>query len=852
MKHLIFGIIIGFLFLIASYKVIDSPSLHTPAPKGEPERQSEGKEHRKQRAAWIEKIHACAPGVNWRAIEMENQLALNKERSSNYYKNGKTMATSDTIAGDIIGEWMEVGAPNQAGRIIFADYVATSHKIYAVSDGGSVWRGNEDGTGWQCLNDFFQVKNAISLRVIPNTNGTNRIIIAVAAYKAECFFYSDDEGITWQTPIGDYPIIVDKGGIYECVVSNDAQRTIYLIANGNTESALYKSTDNGTSFTLELPMSYTTYGGPDKMDIWTDEDGSGNLYLLSKNKCYQYTNNDFDLKGSISSPPSTDEATLTGAEIGANLYLYARYNDNGTSRFYTSSNGGMTWQSQGYLSEGMFMHNSFGCSSVQPNLLYLGAVDCHRSTNTGSTWNKINNWYDYYDNPLVFLHADIPCIRTFATGASTEITLITTDGGIYLSYDKGLSVTNITMTGMHNAQYYDTYTHRFQPKYLWAGAQDQGFQRAKTALLGVRDFTQLISGDYGQITSSNNGNSIWANYPGFTMYYDNYTQNASSAEWEFTFTGNLWIPPMMADPNDNRAAYIAGGSTGTGAYIYKLNYSNQQIYATQGTFNFGSAVTALSYSPSNNAFLFAMNEANNFYLSSNSGSSWGQQSTGLPAGHYFYGNAIISSALNLGKVWVGGSGYSNPAVYVSDNFGATFTPMADGLPPTLVYDLAITPDENLIFAATEAGPYVYKKSDNKWHYLGGQHAPSQTYWSVEYIPALHTARFATYGRGIWDFVFDPTMYTSVVKPEIDNISIYPNPSSGTFTIRSRSSLLLSDCSFRLYDMNGKAQLTLIPQAIRSSEAAFDIGDKIEQGIYLIQITEERKKQTSFHKIILTR
>ncbi len=460
MKNILFFFSTILLFGLTLLLQVNTPNpKHLPLPKGDSDRKSEGEEHNKEREAFIERLHRCAPETNWRAIECQNRLNLNHLRSQKYYQNGRTTATSDTVAGDIIGEWQEVGAPNQAGRIIFADYVPAIHKVYAVADGGSIWKGNEDGTGWQCLNNSFEVENAISLRVLPNpTTGGNRIIVAVAAYKTECFFYSDDEGITWQTPVGDYPTIVDKGGIYECVVANDPARTIYLLANGVTEYALYKSVDNGTSFTLELPMSYALYGSTDKMDIWTDEDGTGDLYLLSKNKCYKYLNNDFELQGTFPTLASTDGATLNGAEIGDNVYLYARYDDNGTNRFYSSSNAGVTWTAKGSVSGGMFMHNSFGCSSVQPDLLYIGNVDCYRSVNSGNNWGKINDWYDYYDNPQVFLHADIPCIRSFATGTSSEITLITTDGGIYISYDKGLSVTNITMTGMYNAQYYDTYT----------------------------------------------------------------------------------------------------------------------------------------------------------------------------------------------------------------------------------------------------------------------------------------------------------------------------------------------------------------------------------------------------------
>jgi hypothetical protein len=76
--------------------------------------------------------------------------------------------------------------------------------------------------------------------------------------------------------------------------------------------------------------------------------------------------------------------------------------------------------------------------------------------------------------------------------------------------------------------------------------------------------------------------------------------------------------------------------------------------------------------------------------------------------------------------------------------------MATGLPSTLVYSLAISPDGNHLFAATEVGPYYYDRATSTWVDIGAA-APDNVYWHVDYIPALRTARFSTYGRGIWDF-----------------------------------------------------------------------------------------------------
>jgi len=88
-----------------------------------------------------------------------------------------------------------------------------------------------------------------------------------------------------------------------------------------------------------------------------------------------------------------------------------------------------------------------------------------------------------------------------------------------------------------------------------------------------------------------------------------------------------------------------------------------------------------------------------------------------------------------------------------------------------VYELAGTPDDEYFFAATEVGPYVYIAEDEEWVDLAGISAPDQTYWSVEYIPELNTARFGTYGRGIWDFIMDDESIISgdVNLDEIVNI-----------------------------------------------------------------------------------
>lgn len=750
-----------------------------PRPTERKEGQIEGEDNELSRQAYMEHIHRAAPNVNWQAIEMDNRFLRMKQRFEKLQAG--TRGTQDTVAQDIIGTWKEIGSLNVTGRILYADWWQPTGEIYAAADGGSVWRGKDDGSQWQLMNNLFELDGIIYLKVLPKGVG-KRVMVVAPKNLTHGFFYTDNEGQTWQNPTGvGYNTILNFGRIYDCTVANDALHTIYVVASDSVGNALYKSEDLGSTFSRVLKLPSGIYGSALQIDLWTDRDGSGILYLLGKNKCHKLVGNAFTQLAVIPTSSYVD-GSLVGAEIGGATYLYARFKDGITNDnlFFASADGGITWQNKGTLAGSMFRRNSFACSSTTPNLVYLGNMEVYKSTNAGTVFNKISNWYDYYDFPASRVHADIPAIHTFATGGVSEMTLICTDGGIFKSLNQTQNVQNITMSGLRNSQYYSTYTHRTNPLYIFAGSQDQGFQRSKINNGGIRDFDQLISGDYGHIVSANNGNTIWTNYPGSTMVYANYTSANNSAWLDFPCTGNLWLAPLMADPDNPLKAYLAGGNSGTGiAHIYHLSYASGNISSVEESYDFGAAISALTYSPANTSYRYVINDNAQFFVSTNKGQTWvNKGANGLPQGQYFYGNALLCSPLQANTVYIGGSGYSNPGVYKTTDGGNTFIAMANGLPNTLVYGLACTPDESLIFAATESGPYVFKQADTTWYYLGGTSAPDELFWSVEYIPTLHTARFGTYGRGIWDFELDTTLYVAVENStSLSKTVVYPNPAS---------------------------------------------------------------------------
>ena len=63
---------------------------------------------------------------------------------------------------------------------------------------------------------------------------------------------------------------------------------------------------------------------------------------------------------------------------------------------------------------------------------------------------------------------------------------------------------------------------------------------------------------------------------------------------------------------------------------------------------------------------------------------------------------------------------------------------------------------------------TFSEYENEWFLLSGISAPDQTYWSVDFIPEINTARFGTYGRGIWDFVIEDNYNINLGDVNFDN------------------------------------------------------------------------------------
>ena len=762
----------GFIFIlpIIPVRFLDERS-SIPAPTEIIQHKKDRNQFKEKRKEWMDNMHRVGPGVDWEKIDQRSRQIKIDQKTKNrkelqtrgLLSKNKSTNSLTTMIRDVPGQWFERGSNNLAGRIRTADVDFANDIIYCASSGGNIWRGNMAGTGWESLNDYFQITGVHFLKRF-EIGGQYRLLVVNGK---QCY-RSDNDGLIIDAAEG-LNSFQSWGWIFRGVMKNDLQKTIYLgaiewdYAVWTYLPTIYKSTDGGVTFTriLELTSTNGFTVGTSHFDIWASPVDEGDIYVLNDGTCYILSPNDDLMFVGEFSPTESGNNILVGGTNNGETFLHCRVG----GQLYSSMNGGSTWSAKGDLPSGTFTINSFECRPNDPDNLVIGNIDGYKTSNGGNSWNLINYWWEYYSAPETKLHADLPDFSYFIDpGTGDEFQLISTDGGIYISYDQFNSVQNISMSGLGVSQYYSTYTSRNEPYHVYAGSQDQGFQRHlyEGAYEGVLDFEQVISGDYGHIVSGDGGTSLWTDYPGFAMFYPDVANSDGMSTWDFLGSGYLWIPPLMIDPYQNNIVYVGGGGINSQNHMVKLTYGMSGISAEDLSPTFGAKVSAMAWSPVTNHYWYVSTENGNFYYSTSLGQTFTQTSsfTG-PESHYFYGSTILPSPVDDQRVYIGGSGYSNPAVYLSTNGGESFTPFHDGLPNTLVYELACLPDESMIFAATAVGPYVYSFDNGAWEDMAGESAPDQTYWTVDYIPEIHTVRFGTYGRGIWDYTFD---YNPVMLP----------------------------------------------------------------------------------------
>jgi hypothetical protein len=803
-----------------------------PAPTEIAQWKAARKDHRRERQAWYESLHWAEPGVDWQAIEAANREALALERYARIDRGERTEY------------WDELGSVDLAGRTHAAYPSSDGTQLYVGSDLGGVWRGTLDGQNWTALSDGLGRGSHQLLVVPPGAGpGASEIVFTLTGTTVHA---TADGGQTWFVPAG----LPEQMWTVKRIVHDAAQpRTVYLLVNGRkyvggsyqTGYLVMRSTNGGLDFEYRGNL-----GGSPPCDLWIDRVAGGALYAMDGNTlCVSHDGGlSFQALGSAPSGASLAGVLLTGSEAGAPTF-YAALEEGSTWKLYRSGDGGVQWT---WCYDIPDFWETLVASISDPDLVFFAGVECFRSNDGGLSFTKLNEWWEYYDDPVNKLHADLPGMDIHWVNGQ-EVIYFNTDGGTYVSHDGGQTVQNLSLWGLAISQYYSTFTSATDPYLIAAGSQDQGYQQSRP---GSRQpylpFEQLISGDYGHLTSATrNHNWLYSVYPGFVLLQKNENSPYTLMQLDFPDCQHSWMPAITADPRDTDVFYFCGDHLwkyerlGAGYYYVKTELP-QDFGAT------GGYLTGLAISPADYNYWYAATNQGNLWFSHDAGAHWTQTTHG-PGAHYFYGTAVVASPTTRDVAYAGGSGYNGHAVWRTEDGGVHWGGIGTGLPQTLVLGLTLggltgeTP-----YAACEAGPYGYDETQGEWVNLLGTEAPLTTYWCVEWVPEIGAVRFGTYGRGIWDYIpIDPADVTNNEAgqgrraPSGANrlqLAVGPNPASDRLDVGFRLSTG-GQVRAELFDVSGRRVAVL-------ADGEFAVGDhhlradlapeKPEAGLYLVRVS----------------
>jgi photosystem II stability/assembly factor-like uncharacterized protein len=651
-------------------------------------------------------------------------------------KNPAAMTTA-------VGTWRELGSRNLAGRMHCAAWSPDGQTLYAGSDRGGLWKGIRDGTGWTPLGDNLY-GGVHEMAVLPGDGGGPDILIRL--YGSEVH-RTLDQGLTWEVPEGLTKINQAK----RILVLEDADHTVFILTRGNLGKWKVKvSLDKGATFT-------TMYSLIKEGDIWTSRTALGPVYLVSGDKVYE-TSDQGQTWTALGNPIPVNysRAILAGSE-NPDLRFNAAFLVNNTWVLWRSEDAGVMWN---YIRDLEDFWESLVASTQGANLIAYAGVEMFVSRDAGSTWKKVNNWGAYYGNPEKRLHADIPGLFVLPdpNAPKGEVWYIGTDGGLYHSLDWMWNVNNLSMSDLGVSQYYTVLTSRRNPDLVLAGSQDQGYQRS--VLNGPpppppgpwADFDQLISGDYGHLTSSNGAHDlVYSVYPGFVLVQEGEDNPSLLYPWVDFPAGesHLWMPYILAEPTDKEAFYFCA----THLYRYERDSGATWNYVQHSSQDFSPGyLTSLAFSPLDPDRAWAATGDGRLYYSSDRGVNWTQSNQNGPGTHYFYGTVLLPSSTDVDTCWVAGSGYSTAPVWRTIDGGANWQPERNGLPGTLVYCMAEAPDQSgRLYCGTENGAWEYDPDTRLWSDILGTEGPINTYWTCEAVASQNLIRFGTYGRGLWDY-----------------------------------------------------------------------------------------------------
>ncbi len=669
---------------------------------------------------------------------------------------------TSTRAGIVGINWTERGPSNVSGRtraVLVDAGDVSGNTVYAGGVGGGLWRTTNALAGsptWTAINNIAENLAISCIYQDPSDSdniyyGTGEGWYNVDAIRGLGIFASTDGGATW----AQLPSTNNSNFHYVNKIVVDGSGNVFAC----TRSGLRRSTNNGSTWTEVLGAGNGS-SNDNAMDI--EIAANGDMYV-SMGRYYQTDGIYKSTNG------GTTWTKLTGGGLPSSGYgrielacapsnqnrVYALYQSTSTYDcygIYRTDNGGTSWTT---LSNPAAFGMSNFCRgqawydlicAVDPNndaRVFIGGIDILVSTNSGSSWTQIAQWYG--GGGYQYAHADQHAM-VFQSGSSS-VMYYGNDGGVYRSTNANATTPTINFisNGYNVTQYYgaDLANVYGSNNYL-AGAQDNGTQYYTAP--GMNATTEVTGGDGAYSHIDQDQPNIQISQYVYNQYRVTNNSWGSYTNVNISSSVGLFINPSDYDSDNN----ILYGSYNNNAYSYISGVGSSNSTGSRSVSLGGGEATALKVSPNVNNRLYIGTNLGDVYRIDNAHTASSTVTQIRNASNYV--SCVEIQPGDEDHIIVTYSNFGVTSVYETTNGGTSWTSVEGNLPDMPVRWALFAPGESdQMLLGTEVGVWSTDDLDGTsttWDPSNGGLANVRTDM-LQYRTSDQQVIACTHGRGLY-------------------------------------------------------------------------------------------------------